>query len=329
MFDFQLLVLQYLQLRTMLNFKTMKKIQNHTTFIILLLFALGFSACEDVVQVDLNDENLDLISVEAYLTTSEENNILVKLEKSLPVDDSQQNPPINNAIVEITDNEAKPNTIVLEEQGNSGIYQLSKNIQYPAIPGRTYNITITTPDGVIITGEEYLQKVEPLDTVKVNLSARGDYEYLAVFVSTQETPGPGHYYKWDIYINNRLLYESDNLAYANDELVDGNYVYDLEIFTDWYEDGDDNEEESDRILFIGDTVTVVQSSISQSSYDFYLGMQNQAFAGGPFSVPPANILGNLSSTDDKKVLGFFSARDISTGNPVIIDEENFKPLSAQ
>ena len=307
----------------------MKKFQNNIKTIVLLLLALSFNACEDIVQVDLDDENLDLISVEAYLTTNQKNNIIVKLEKSLQVDNAAQNPPINNARIEISDDQTIPNSVLLVEQENLGLYRLPKNSAYLALPGRTYTITITTPDGVTITGQEYLQKVEPLDTVKVNLSARGDYEYLAVFVSTQETPGLGHYYKWDIYVNNRLLYGSDNLAFANDELVDGNYIYDIELFTDWYDDEEEDEDgniESDRVLFIGDTVTVVQASISSDMYDLYLGMQNQAFAGGPFSVPPANVKGNLSADNNKKVLGFFSARDVSLGNPVIINESNFTPI---
>lgn len=288
-------------------------------------------SCEDVVQVDIEDTDLDLITVEAYLNTKEHNNIFVKVEKSLPVDNAKENPPVNGATVEISDDQTIPNTVFLEEIGNSGIYLLPQNKSYITQTGRTYSLTITTAEGEVIKGEDYLQKVEQLDTVKVNLSSRGDFEYLAVFVSTQETPGPGHYYKWDVYINHKLLYGSDDLSFANDELVDGNYVYDLEIFTDWYDDeeeSDDGNQESDKIMLPGDTIQVIQSSISRAVYDFYLGMQNQAFSGSPFSVPPANLSGNLTANDGKKVLGLFSARDISLGNSVIIDSTNFVPLKS-
>ena len=284
------------------------------------VFTLMFTSCEDVVQVDLNDENIDLVAVEAYLSTRNHDNILVKLEKTLAVDETAKNPPINNAVVEIFDDEAEPNKVTLTEIGNSGIYRLPEDKTYKAVSGRTYNLKITTTDGIIITASDYLQEVENLDTVKVNLSARGDFEFLAVFISSQETPGPGHYYKWDIYINNRMLYQSENLTFASDELVDGNYIRDFEIFTDFYED------DEDKVLLKGDTVYVEQSSISRDVYDFYLGMVNQAFSGSPFSVPPANIPGNLTSSDGKRVLGMFSARDISPGNIVIIADDNFNPL---
>ncbi len=289
------------------------------------MLTLIIVSCEDVVLVDTDAKNLNLITVEAYINTSQTNNVLVKLEKSLPIDQVKKNPPINDAVVEISDDQAPPETVRLEESGKSGIYLVPESKNYTTEPGRTYRLTITTPDGTIITGEEYLRKVEKLDTVKVNLSPRGDYEFLAIFISTQETPGPGDYYKWDIFINNYLLYGGDALAFASDELVDGNYVYDLEIFTDWYDEDDGDE---DRILFEGDTIKVLQSSISRDAYDFYLGMQNQAFSGSPFSVPPANLPGNLSSNNGRKILGLFSARDISVGNSVVIDSSNFTPLVA-
>lgn len=298
----------------------MKTLQFHKIFFFALILTLALSSCEDVVEVDISDEDLDLISVEAYITTNDANNILVKLEKSLPIDNVQENPPIHNAVVEISDNEPVPNTVLLEEYEQSGIYLLPGNTYYEAIPGRTYKLKITTQDGIIITGEEYLQKVEKLDTVRVNLSPLGDYKYLAIYINSQETPGEGNYYKWDIYVNNRLLYGSDNLTFASDELVNGNYIYDLELFVDWF------EEDEDKVLLIGDTVQVKQLSISNAAYDFYLGMQNQAFSGSPFSVPPANISNNLSSNNDKRVLGIFSARDVSVGNWVIIDSTNFTPM---
>ena len=85
-------------------------------------------------------------------------------------------------------------------------------------------------------------------------------------------------------------------------------------------------EEDEKEFHMGDTVYVEQLSISKSAYYFYYGMVNQAFSGGPFSVPPANLPGNLTSSDGKKVLGLFSARDISLGNTVVIDSTNYTPI---
>lgn len=299
--------------------KVAKQAKLSKTYLLILLMACFFTACEDVVEVDINTNDIDLISVEAYINTRDSDNIFVKLEKSLPVNKAEQNPAINKATIEISDMQPVPNSILLEEDGQTGIYKIPANKNYLAVPGRNYKLTITTPDGVVITAHDYLQKVEPLDSVKINLSALGDYEYLGIYINSQETQGEGNYYKWDIYINNNLINESDELTFASDELVEGNYIYDLEIFIDWF------DEEKDRKLLAGDTIRVEQLSISETTYDFYLGMQNQAFSGSPFSVPPANLQNNLSGSDGKPVLGLFSARDISVGNEVIIDDNNFSP----
>lgn len=298
----------------------MKKLAFKNISILLLFVSALIVSCEDVVDVKLNDENIDLFSVEAYINTKQSDNIYVKIEKTLPVTNAEPNPVISNAMVEISDTAPTPNKVILVEDGNTGIYRLPMNSAFSAVPDRTYKLTITTPEGIVISGEEYLQKVEPLDSTNINLSARGDFEFLAVFVNSQETPGLGHYYKWNIYKNESLLSKSDQLSFVSDELVDGNYVSDFEIFTDF------EEEDEDKTLLLGDTVFVEQLSISRSAYDYYIGMQNQAFAGSPFSVPPANAPGNLTASNGKKVLGLYTVSDISVGDTIIINSTNFTPL---
>jgi hypothetical protein len=298
----------------------MKKLDFIKISILLLIFSAFLISCEDVIDVELNDENIDLFSVEAYINTKQNNSVFVKIEKTLPVTYAEQNPAVNNATVEISDTELSPNKVILVEDGNTGIYKLPLNSSFSAVTDRTYKLTITSPEGIVISGEDYLQKVEPLDTTKINLSARGDFEFLAIFVNSQETPGLGHYYKWNIYKNEDLLYKSEQMSFVSDELVDGNYVSDFEIFTDFV------EEDEEKVFLFGDTVYVEQLSISKYAYQFYTGMLNQAFTGSPFSVPPANVPGNFTSSDGKKVLGLFTTNDISVGNKIIIDSTNYTPL---
>jgi hypothetical protein len=291
--------------------------------ILVLLLSIVFSACEDVVEVDLNPEDIDLYAVEAYLTTKASNNVYVKIEKSVPVDKTISNPVVNNALVLLSDDLEAPNTIILEEIGQSGIYMLPDNSRYNVVPGRTYKIKITTPEGSILTASEKLAPVEQLDKVKINLSARGDFQFLAIFINSQETPGVGDYYLWNIYKNGYLVNDITRTPFASDELVDGNYIYDFEIYTDFYNEDDENDK---PLMEIGDVMHVEQLSISKVMYDYLLRMTDQAFAGGPFSVPPANPVGNFTSNDGKKVLGIFSVSDVSVGNSIVIDSTNYTPL---
>jgi len=289
---------------------------------LILLFPLLLGSCEDVVDVNLKTEYIDLIAVEAYMNTKSSDNISVRINQSLPVNTTIKNPPVNEAIVEISDDQNPQNKIRLKEEGKSGVYKLPENLSYKVVPGRKYMLKITTVDGVVISGEDYVQRTEPIDALQINLSARGDYQFLGVFINTQEIPGPGNYYRWMMYKNGKPQNEVDELAFTSDDFFDGNYLYNFEIYTDFH----DPDEPEDGVLQLGDTVYVEQHSISKNVYDFYFLLVNQAFTGNPFSVPPANLPGNLTADNGKKVMGLFSVSDVTVSNPVVIDSSNYTPV---
>ena len=283
---------------------------------VLGLFLLVLSACEDVIDVKLSDENLDLYAVEAKITT--ESNPYVYLYKSLRVNVDEAYPGVSGATVIIADNGQPQKSIQLvESDETSGLYHVPDNEQFFGEIGKEYTVTIEH-SGVTITGSDELSKVEPIDSIQVRASLRGDKRYLGVFTYGNEPVGIGDFYKWDIYINNELLYGAEYLFVASDELVDGNYVSSLEIFTDYH---DPNNKEEERLLKFGYSVQVKQTSISEFAYKYYYQMFDQDGAGGLFSVPPANIKGNFTASDGKPVLGLFTAHDVSTSNLVVIDEQ--------
>ncbi len=287
---------------------------NLKTTILLLIITVFLASCEDIVQVQLSDENVSLYAVEAKITT--ENNPYVYLYKSQLVSSDSQYPGVSGAQVVITDNSEPPNKIILKEsQEIQGLYVPKQGIYYWGEIGKEYTLTIAV-EGVTMTATELLTPVEHLDSIQVRPSIMGDYAFLGIQVFSYETPGMGNYYKWDIYVNKRLLYPSDYLVIATDELVDGNYINGFEIYTDFH----DPKKPEDRIINLGDTIQVKQNSISKFAYNFYYQMFNQGQSGSLFSVPTANIKGNITSSDGREVLGLFTANDVSTSKNVIIDE---------
>lgn len=288
---------------------------NLKVIIFLLAISAFFVSCEDIVEVKLSDKDIGLYAVEAKITT--DNNPYVLLYKSQLVTSNTEYPGVSGATVVISNN-SKPNkSIVLHESTErQGLYLPRQGTFYWGDPGEEYTLTITV-DGVTISATEYLAPVEPIDSIQVKPSNRGDNLFLGIFTYGNEPPGLGNNYKWDIYINKRLLYPSDYLVIANDELVDGNYIDGFEIYTDFH---DPNEPE-DRILNLGDTIQVKQNSIPMFAYNFYFQMLNQGQTGGLFSVPPANIKSNFISSDGRDVLGLFTVSDVSASNKVIIDEK--------
>ena len=282
--------------------------------IMLLFITLAFSSCEDVIQVNLGKENLNLIGVEARITTMDQP--AVYLYKTLHVDQDVDYPGISGAVVTISDNANPVHEMTLVElDSKKGLYLVPPRQSYRGIPGREYSLKIVT-GGVTLIAKEKLMEVAPIDSIQVKPSMRGDKMFLGIFTYGLEPPGLGSYYKWDIYVNDSLIQSADRLAIASDELVDGNYISGLEIFTDFH----DPNKPQDRLLDLNDTIMVKQNSISEFDYNFYSQMINQNATGSLFSIPPANIKSNFTSSDGKPVLGLFVASDVSTSNKVVVDQ---------
>jgi len=283
-------------------------------FLFFLLIALLLTACEDVIEVNLSDENLNLIGVEASITTKSKPTLF--LYHTLKVDKDEAYPGISGALVRISDNATPANAVVmLEDPEKKGYYLVPKNSNYLGVAGREYTITIQT-QGVTLSAKDKLAKVERIDSIQIMPSSRGDSIFLGVFSYGWEPKGAGQFYKWDLYVNDTLINDADRIAIASDEFVDGNYISKLEVYTDFH----DPEKPQDRLLNLNDKVYLKQTSISDFVYKFYFQMINQSSSGSLFSVPTANIKSNFTSSDGKPVLGLFTARDVSVSNSVVIDQ---------
>jgi hypothetical protein len=279
-----------------------------------LVSSVVFTSCEDVIDVKLSNEDLNLIGVEASITTADGPSVF--LYKTLKVDQDLTYPGISGAVVSISDNATPADQIILtEDPAKQGRYLVPNGKNYPGVAGREYTLNIQT-QGVTLVAKDKLAKVEPIDSIEVVPSQRGEKRFLGIFTYGKEPKGLGNYYKWDIYVNDTLIHNANNLAIASDEFVDGNYISKLEIFTDFY----DTTKPQDRKLKLNDKVQVKQTSISEFAYNFYFQMINQSSTGSLFSVPTANIVSNFTASDGKPVLGVFTARDVSVSNQVVIDQ---------
>lgn len=288
---------------------------------LLSFLSLLISACEDVIDIRLSEEEAGLYAVNARITT--EDDPWVYLYKSMPVNSDEPYKGISNAVVTLSDDSQPSKTIQLvEDPAKPGLYITAEGSSYRGEYNKKYTVRVSTGE-TVLTASDTLTKVEPVDSIQVHSSLRGNHRFLGIFVYGNETPGTGNYYKWDIYINNELLGDSEYLAIASDEQVDGNYIRGFEIFTDFH----DLNKPSDRLLNLGDTIQVKQTSISEFGWLFYYQVFEQGQTGGLFSVPPANIKGNFISDDGRKVLGLFTAHDVSASNKVVIDEAIEKQLN--
>lgn len=92
----------------------MKKINVMRKFLIVLpVIGMLFTACEDVIDVKINEESIDLYAVEAKITTADQPTVF--LTKGMPVTIDQPFNGISNAIVTISDDSQPNNEVILIE----------------------------------------------------------------------------------------------------------------------------------------------------------------------------------------------------------------------
>jgi len=279
-----------------------------------VLMAFIFASCEDIIEVDLGEQNTEFYVVEAKITTEDNPYVYLYKSQSVSLDDPYRG--IGGAKVVVADDAQPTNLVELTEHSSkTGFYTVPPEIDFMGKTGRKYTVIIEV-DGVELTASDRIAEVEPIDFIEVKPSLRGDSIFLGIFTYGDEPVGLGDYYKWDIYINDTLLNDAQSLVIASDELVDGNYINGFEIFTDFHDPNTPEE----RKLQLGDSIQVKQNSISAFTYNYFFQMLNQSQTGGLFSVPPANIESNFTSSNGKPVLGLFTAQDVSVSNTVVIDE---------
>ena len=287
-------------------------------FLLIIFFLLTFalSSCEDVVEVKLNDENMNLFGVEATITTTDEPTVF--LYKTLQLDHDEAYPGISGALITLSDDASPVNQITLvEDAAKKGWYTVPKNSSFKGVRNREYLLKIQS-EGTTLVAKDKLSAVGPIDSIQVKPSMRGNGRFLGVFTYGKDPVGIGNFYKWDIFINGSIMKGETRLIVASDKLVDGNYISNLEIFTDFYEP---DKEETDRKIKLNDVVQVKKMAISEFAYNFYYQMNNQRSTGSLFSVPPANIIGNFTSSDGKPVLGLFTACDVAVSVKVLINQK--------
>lgn len=280
----------------------------------ILFILLIVTSCEDVIEVELNDENIDLIVVEAQISTLDAP--FCKISQAEKVTSEEKLKGISGAKVYIQNIDNLSDILYLEASDTiAGYYSAPTETSNSLQLNSTYQLTIEIED-YTITARDTLMQVEPIDSIQIRPSVISTPLFLAVFSYGKEPPTKNQFYKWEIVANDTIYNSIDYIQYASDELVNNSYIDAFEIFTDFH----DPEEPAERILGYLDTIKVRQSSISAFIYNYYTQLSNQSNTGFLFSVPPANVKGNLTASNGKTILGYFSAHDVSVSNSVVIND---------
>lgn len=258
------------------------------TLIFLIVFAFAFSACEDVVEVDLNESAPRLV-VDAKLTrdiATDSSNVYVRLTTTAPFFGTVV-PEVSNAMVRINTVDTTFPLTYTED----GIYTADIDI----LDNTAYELEVVY-NNETFTAAETLVAVPPLEFVEQRDDGGfgGDEIELKAFFT--DPAGVNNFYFFEGLSDKGDVYDT-----FFDEFFDGNAIFGFYSVED---------------IEVNDDVIFVLSGVDQQFYNFMfiLLQQGSDDSGGPFETQPATVRGNIVNTTnpDNYPLGYFRISETST-----------------
>lgn len=266
------------------------------------LFVIStFFSCQKVINIDINSKDPQIV-IEAVVTDDTLISQMVKITKSVNINDDNSFPNVSGASVKISDNAG--NNVTLSET-SSGVYE---NSTLHGFPGRTYFLTVVA-EGKTFTAVCTMPQKVSLDSVIVNKDAssggpggQGGPGGSSDSTAQSLTPvfhdpiGIGNNYRFKLKKGNTI---STSTFLFNDETADG---------------GTNNRPLNDRDIRLSkhDTIQVIMMCIDKAVYKYFYSM-SQNGSGPNASATPANPVTNISGA----TLGYFSAHSIQIKKVVI------------
>ena len=268
-------------------------------YILILISAVLFTNCEDVVKVDLDTAAPRLVidgSIQ-WLKGTLGNEQKIKLTTTTGYY-STTIPSVSGAIVVVT-NSDNISFNFLEEVANSGIYLCHSFV--PEID-KAYVLTVAL-NGQTYTASETMKSVSPITTIEQNND--GGFSGNDIEIKT--------FYDDPAIVNNYYLFKFKaststipNYQATEDKFFQGNTNFELYI--------------NDKIKS-GDNLDITIYGISKQYFEYMnkLIVVAGGSSGGPFSTPPATVRGNIVNQTDPNnyALGYFSASETDFRNYVI------------
>ena len=250
--------------------------------IFLIFLSILFTSCEEVVDVELQ-ENKPRLVIEASLLWKKGtpgNDQVIKLSTTAPFFDNFI-PAATGAMVRVYDDNGRS---FLFEETSPGIYQASNFITGF---GTKYRLEIIYNDEVYEAAEEFVP-TPSIQYVEQNNNGGFDGDDIELKAFYFDPPDPGNFYLF------RFFHEDLSIQIYDDEFTNGNLTF--AYFTE-----DD--------LFQGEEVGFEIQGISRSFYEYMFILRSQAGTnnGGPFQTQPTTVRGNIINTTNPEnfAFGFF------------------------
>lgn len=268
----------------------MKKITN---IILILVCALSFFACEDVVDIQLNTAPAKLVIDASILWKKGTSGNEQTIKLTTTTDFYAETVPVaGGAIVFIKDENGTQYDFI--ETPGTGNYSC---VSFNPVVGQTYELTVIY-EGETYKATEQLVAVPPIDTVAQNNEGGFTGTEIEVTFFFEDEPVIDNFYLIQFNTPLILLPEYD---VVNDAFFQGNQMF---------------GRYSNETLKAGDVLHFTLHGISARYYNYMNILLDIAGGNGgsPFQTPPATVRGNISNQThfDNYALGYFRLSEIDT-----------------
>lgn len=266
-----------------------------TYLFFVIIIAIFFPSCEDVVTLDLNTAPPKLV-IEASINWSKGTSGNEQKIKLTTTTDYYSNeiPKVSGATVYVKN--SSNTTFNFSENPNTGEYFCTTFI--PVI-NETYTLTVIS-NGQTYTATETLKPVAPITKIVQNNLGGFDGKTIEIKAYFNDPASEENYYLFGYTYQNQLL---NNYFVGEDTFFQGN-----EFFS-----ASQNDE-----LKTGDKIVIRHFGISKTYSNYIKVLVSIAGSsnGAPFQSPAATVRGNIINTTDfdNYALGYFSVSEVDIRN---------------
>jgi hypothetical protein len=259
----------------------------------ILIVGLTFSACEKVIEVNL-DNSASAIVIEATITSNKEP-FTVLVSKTSPYFGTTTSTQVSGAKVSVR---AENGNTKYFSESSPGVYKLEKTF---AQPNYWYIIDVEY-EGVTYTARSYMNEFVPIkDFSFSHFDGLGfvDSGYkICCFI--KDPPGIDNYYRMKILVNGKTVTDDGEINLYSDKLFDGKEVGLVQQSAAFKET---------------DTITVELQSIDEATYNYFNTLETISGIEILQSASPANPISNFNNN----ALGYFSAYSFDRKTLIVSD----------
>ncbi|GIV43325.1 MAG: hypothetical protein KatS3mg035_0448 [Bacteroidia bacterium] len=266
--------------------------------VILTWVSLFLASCEDVVDVKLKDGERYLV-IDAFLNNRPipQN---IRISYSSPYFSNAETPFEPNANVKVIDLTTQ-DTAQFVHKGNGNYEYIPDTSKMFFQVNHEYQLWVEV-NGNRYEAKSRLNRTTVIDTFvyeknESNFGPKG--KYFAGFIARDSLGGPDYYW-FKAYYNGQFLSRPNDINLAVDgasgEGADGFFFTPNIAFGINPTDG----------LSVGDSIAVEIYSLNKETWIFLRQARDEMTNGGLFARTPENIVTNIRSNNNQKVLGFFN-----------------------